>query len=88
MAEKKYDRVDRNKRVIIQGTTMHGAVILPIDCPYAPGEIVVLRDVVEQEIDCNIRDANDMTGGVGDAVFDASLTDTNNPNICDANIDA
>ena len=79
MAELKRDRVNRQE----------GTIVLPIDCPAEPGEEVELRKVKERDINCAVRDPNEMYdpyigSGIGDAVFDAGLGAQTPKNVCDA----
>ena len=75
----KRDRVNR----------VAGLVYLPVDTSrYVVGDSVWFQDVVENPIDCGIRDAMQMQepidgNAVGDAVFDA-LIDGSVNNVCDA----
>lgn len=76
MPEVKSDRVNRR----------NGTVVLNINCPYRPGQVVKFRKLKESPINCAIRDANAMdpeSAPVGYATFDAN-TDTDN--VCDANL--
>jgi len=76
----KRDRVNR----------VSGLVYLPIDGQkFYKGKTVTLVHTKENDIDCYIRDSMAMKeprngDAIGDAVFDAMLVDTDNPNICDA----
>lgn len=83
MAVVKRDRVNRYR----------DTVALPINCPRAVGEQVVLQDVVERDIDCMERDVNVMLDphdgdAIGDAIFDAQFDITgvleDDIPICDA----
>lgn len=78
----KRDRVNR----------VNGLVYLPIDGQkFYKGKRVELVHVMEEPIDCTIRDAMSMHepqqgNSIGDAVFDAmSSIDPGNTNIFDAN---
>ena len=86
MPELKRDRVSRQYP---DGNGSKGVVVLPIDCPVPPGEEVTLKKVKEQDINCAIRDPNEMYDpsigtGIGDAVFDAGQGEEVAPNVCDA----
>lgn len=76
----KRDRVNR----------VNGLVYLPIDGQkFYKGKTVTLVHTRENDIDCYIRDSMAMKepkngDAIGDAIFDAMLVDSNNPNMCDA----
>lgn len=76
----KRDRVNR----------VSGLVYLPIDGQkFYKGKTVTLVHTRENDIDCYIRDSMAMKepkngDAIGDAIFDAMLVDSNNPNMCDA----
>lgn len=81
MAELKKDRVNRYQ----------GTVVLSIVNSVSAGDEVQLRNIVERDINCDIRDANEMYdphlgNAIGDAVFDAMADAGGDTFICDAGV--
>lgn len=84
MATPKRDRVNR---------CYQGTVHLSIVNSVSVGDEVQLHNIVEHDIDCGVRDANDMYdphvgNAIGDAVFDAGTHEYHAEYECDAGVGA